>query len=250
MISDVNFYLVAALAVVLTGISKSGFSNGAGIMAVPLMSLYVSPQVAAAVMLPILVLIDIVIVWRYRRNFSSEHLVILLSGAVAGIGLGVFTWQYLDIATLRIGIGCLALFFVARHFLQLVLKQQEWKIGKIAGILLGFVSGLTSFVAHAGGPPVNAYILSQNLDKTKIVATNVCYFFVVNSVKLVPYFFLGMFSATNLKTSLVLAPLVPVGVLIGYYLHGKVSQGVFMKIAYIFLTIAGFKLLYDGLTNF
>lgn len=250
LIYEYEFYFVAAVAVLMAGISKSGFSSGGGMMAVPLMSLFVSPQIAAAIMLPLLIFIDVVNVWRYRGSFSSEHLVILLPGAMLGIVVGMFTWQYLNVATLRLGIGCLALFFVARHFLQLARKRPNGKLGKIAGFCLGSVSGLTSFVAHAGGPPVDAYVLSQKLDKTKIVATNVYFFFVVNLVKTVPYFFLGQFSAVNLKTSLVLAPLVPVGVLVGYFLHGKISQAAFMKIAYFFLTFAGFKLLYDGLTNF
>ena len=56
------------------------------------------------------------------------------------------------------------------------------------------------------------YLLLQRMDKVRYIATIQCVFMSVNAVKLVSYAWLGQFSADNLGTSLVLAPLVPLGV--------------------------------------
>ena len=97
---------------------------------------------------------------------------------------------------------------------------------------------------------MNAYVLSQNVDKSVVMATNIYYFFIVNMVKLLPYFLLGQFSAENMTVTLYLAPVVPVGILVGYYLHGLVSQLLFTQIAYGLLVLTGLKLAWDGIVGF
>ena len=79
-------------------------------------------------------------------------------------------------------------------------------------IAAGAAGGFTSFIAHAGGPPISIYLLRRPLDRTDFVATTVLLFAAINYVKLLPYGWLGQLSAENLATSLVLAPLAPVGV--------------------------------------
>ena len=112
------------------------------------------------------------------------------------------------------------------------------------------VAGYTSFVAHAGGPPLNVYLLPQQLDKTLYVGTAVVFFALVNYVKLVPYGLLGQFDATNLATSAVLTPLAPIGVLMGVFLHKRVSQELLFQVVYAGLLVTGVKLLWDGSAMF
>ena len=245
-----DFYMVAVLAVFITGIAKSGFAGGGAMLAVPLMTLFISPQVAAAIMLPILFVIDLFNLWKYRNDISMSLLKILLPGAMIGILIGAMTWRYLDADMLRFGIGLLALYFAGRYFLENRRKSEARKMGPVAGAFMGGLGGLTSFITHAGGPPVNAYVLSQNVDKSVVMATNIYYFFIVNMVKLLPYFLLGQFSAENMTVTLYLAPVVPVGILVGYYLHGLVSQLLFTQIAYGLLVLTGLKLAWDGIVGF
>ena len=69
LITDPIFYLAAIPAVILVGLAKGGFA-GLGLIAIPLMALVVSPVKAAALMLPILIVQDMVSVWAYRREFD------------------------------------------------------------------------------------------------------------------------------------------------------------------------------------
>jgi uncharacterized membrane protein YfcA len=71
-------------------------------------------------------------------------------------------------------------------------------------------------------------------------------FLIINAVKLLPYAWLGQFSATNLLTSLALVPIVPVGVYLGRWLQNRVSHVVFYRIAEIGLFVNGLLLIYEG----
>jgi uncharacterized protein len=70
VITDPLFYVVAAVAVTVLGLSKGGFI-GMGIIAVPLMSLFVPPLQAAAIILPTVLAQDALTVWTYRRHWSG-----------------------------------------------------------------------------------------------------------------------------------------------------------------------------------
>jgi uncharacterized membrane protein YfcA len=117
------------------------------------------------------------------------------------------------------------------------------------GVLGGGVGGFTSFVAHSGGPPVAMYLLRRPLDRTRFVATTTVFFAVVNYVKLLPYGWLGQLSNDNLLLSLILAPLAPIGVATGVWLHRRVSDRFFFAVAYVMLFVVGVKLIRDGIVG-
>jgi uncharacterized protein len=82
------------------------------------------------------------------------------------------------------------------------------------------------------------------------VGTTVVFFALVNYVKLIPYGLLGQFDVTNLATSAVLAPLAPVGVLLGVALHHRISDVLLYRVVYVVLMLSGLKLLWDGSAMF
>ena len=246
MIDSTLFYPIAVIALLIVGISKSGFGGGLGVLAVPLMSLIIPPPQAAAILLPLLIVMDWFTVWHYRKSWDKRNLAILLPAAVVGIVLGSLFFRYLTDAHIRILVGVLAILFVANYFL----KRQNIKPHRAdipRGLLWGTVAGFTSFGVHAGGPPVNIYVLPQRLEKSIFVGTTVVFFTIVNLIKVLPYMMLGQFSTGNLLTSAILAPLAPVGVWLGVKLHHKVNEKLFYTLCYIFLFITGLKLLHDGL---
>jgi uncharacterized membrane protein YfcA len=247
MIQDPIFYCLAALAIVIVGISKSGFGSGIGVLGVPLMALVIPPQQAAAIMLPLLCVMDLFNVWHYRSRFDRANLVILLPAAMLGILLGTFTFRYLSDANIRILVGAISILFVGNFFFGRRNGNQQASPNRIKGSIWGGVAGFTSFGVHAGGPPVNIYLLPQHLEKTIFVGTTVIFFTVVNYVKLIPYYFLGQLNSDNLLTSLALAPLAPLGVWLGIKLHDRVNERLFYNLAYFFLLVTGAKLLIDGI---
>ena len=103
------FYAVAIAAVILTGISKSGLGGGLGQLSVPLMAMFISPLAAAAIMLPILCLIDISNLWGYRRDWNRGDVALLLPGAIIGISIGAMTYQYVDDDAIRLLLGVMTI---------------------------------------------------------------------------------------------------------------------------------------------
>jgi uncharacterized protein len=250
LITDPWFYAAAVPAVLLFGVAKGGFGGGLGVLAVPLMALAVSPVQAAAVLLPILCLMDLVGLWAYRGKWLWPELHVLVPASMVGIGVGTLLFGLMSAATVRIVVGVVAIAFTL-HFYYSLLHKREAALPhfpKSVGVAAGAAGGFTSFIAHSGGPPISMYLLRRPLDRTDFVATTVLLFAAINYVKLVPYAWLGQLSAGNLLTSLVLAPLAPVGVYTGVWLHRRVSDRFFFRLMYVLLLVVGCKLLYDGIT--
>ena len=249
MISDPLFYAVAIPAVLLFGISKGGFGGGLGVMAVPLMALVISPIQAAAILLPILCFMDILSVRVYWRRWSWPDLKLMLPASVIGILFGTATFQYLDEALVKLIVGLVAASFAAYHYVGTRARSGSAHLGPGVGVIASAIAGFTSFVAHAGGPPVNMFLLKRSLDKTTFVATTVFFFAAVNFIKLVPYSLLGQLDTDNLKVSATLFIPAAIGVLTGAWLHSRVSDRYFYEVVYALLLIVGLKLTYDGIVG-
>lgn len=240
------FYLVAASAVLLTGLSKSGFGGGLGVMSVPLMSLFISPQLAVGVLMPVILAMDILIVWHYRHRWNRAVVTTMLPGALFGLCLGAVMFDAMDADLIRLFIGVLALYFVTEHVLRhrRAAAGADFRPPQIFAI--GTVSGFASFIAHAGGPPVKGFLLSRQMEKSIFVGTNTMFFFSMNALKTVAYTVMGQMSAESLSISLTIAPMLFVGIWLGTRLHGLIDQRLFTHIVYGFLALAGTKLLWDG----
>ncbi len=250
MITDPFFYMAAIPALLLTGISKGGFAGGIGLVAVPLMALTISPVQAAGIMLPILIVMDLIGVRAYRKSFDKQNLLYLLPGAALGIGSGALLAGTVEDDHVRLLIGIIAVAFVANYLFSHVSERAPLGPGRIRGMFWGAVGGFTSFVAHAGSPPFQIYMLPQKPDKTIYVGTSVMFFTIVNFIKLPAYAALGQLAGGNLMTSLVLLPLAPIGMILGLKLHHRIPEKPFFRLTYGLITVVGLKLIYDGVASF
>jgi uncharacterized membrane protein YfcA len=246
VLTEPLFYLVSVPAVMLYGIAKGGFAGPAAILAVPLMSLVMSPVLAAGILLPILVLMDALVVRTYWGRFDRTALIILLPAAMIGILLGYLAADVMSDDHMRILIGALAMAFGLQNLLQLNSTASR-EHNRVTGSVFGMVSGFTSFSIHAGGPPLAMYLLPRRLDPLIYAGTAGLFFAAVNFVKLVPYYSLGQLGMDNLALSLVLMPLAPLGVKIGHWLALRSEPGFYYRVISFFLVIVGARLLWAAL---
>ena len=242
------FYALAIPALILNGISKGGLGGGIGSVSVPMMALAIPPTQAAAIMLPILCIMDLPAIHAYFGRWDKAQMRIIIPAGLLGIVVGTLTFRYMNESLLRIVLGAISIGFVFNSMRTKDPAAKPPTRGK--GWLWCTLSGYTSFVAHSGGPPLTVYLLPQKLDKTVFVATSVVFFSVGNYVKIGPYLWLGLFDLRNIATSALLFPVGILGVYLGVYLHKRLSQQLFYKIVYVLLLATGAKLLYDGLTRF
>jgi len=244
MITDPWFYAVAVPAVLLVGLSKGGFLGGIAVIGVPLLTLAISPVQAAAIMLPILIAMDVIGVWAYRHSFDKRSIAILLPAAALGIIIGYLTAAYVSEAHVRLLIGVIALAFALDYWFRK--RPQAAGHSRFKGTLWGTVTGFTSFVSHAGSPPYQMYMLPLQLPPRIYAGTGAILFAGINLIKVPPYFLLGQFTAENMLTFLVLAPLAPFAMAISIWLVRRVPQEPFYRIAYSCLVIVALKLVWDG----
>lgn len=248
MSPDIIFIAIAIPAVLLTGLSKGGLGGSLGMLSTPLIALTVSPVRAAAIMLPILVVMDIVALLTYRRHVNWRVVWQMIPGALAGIGIGWATAAWVNEDMFRILVGLIAIVFAVNNFVSDRLKRSAASESAVRGNFWGAITGYTSFVAHAGGPPFNAYALPLKMDKMLFAGTGVMFFAIINAVKLVPYLALGQFSRENLHVSALLMPVAVIGVMAGVWTVRRISQTIFYNVTYAAMIVIGAKLLYDGVT--
>ena len=200
-------------------------------------------------MLPILMLMDVVGLWAYRQSWDRPVVLTLLGGAVLGIVIGAMTASFVQEDQVRLIVGLIAVLFVADRIRvrNQVTNPTSASWGK--GSFWGSFAGFTSFVAHAGAPPFQIYMLPQKPDKTIYVGTAMVFFFLVNWIKLPFYAGLGLLAPTNLWTSLVLLPLAPIGIFLGIWLHRIIPEKPFFRLAYGFIFLLGLKLIWDGVSS-
>jgi uncharacterized membrane protein YfcA len=245
---DPWFYAVAVPAVLLMGVSKSGFGAGFGALAVPLMALAIPVPQAAAIMLPLLAVMDgfgLAALWRQRDRALVR---LLVPAGLLGTALGTLLFGWLSAQTVAGIVGVLTLGFLAiRRFFPPradAPPPPPW-----LGRVLGTLSGFTSFVAHAGGPPVGFYVLPLKLAPPVFAATMAVFFAVVNTSKWLPYAWLGLLDTQNLMASLVLMPLAPVGVWLGVRLVRHIPQRLFYGLFEVGMLLTGCKLVWDGMSG-
>ncbi len=242
MIPDPIFYLAAVPAVLIAGISKAGFGGGIGVLAVPLMALVVPPLQAAGILLPILCLMDVFVIWVYRGRWNSSVMLPLLPAALAGVALGTLSADLLNEDLIRLLVALIAVGFAAHYWLlgRLRLEPKSPNIAK--GGFWAAVAGFTSFIAHAGGPPLSVYLLPLRLEKSAYLGATALFFATINYSKLAPYGWLGILNEQTLLTALALAPAAPLGVLLGVLINRWLSTELFFRICYGILFLVGLKL--------
>jgi uncharacterized membrane protein YfcA len=245
LITDPFFYAVAIPAVLLLGVSKSGFGAGFGSLAVPMMALAVTVPQAAAILMPVLLVMDLLGMAAFRKDVDRALLKFLLPFGLAGIALGTLLFRVLDARVVAGVVGLVTLLFLAQRLL-FPPRPDSPPPPRWLGAILTATSGFTSFIAHAGGPPINAYVIPMKLKPVLFTGTMAFFFFFINLSKWVPYAWLGLLDWRNMATSLALLPFAPVGVWVGVRIAHRINQVLFYRMVYAGMFLTAVKLLWDA----
>ena len=247
MIIDPLFYAMAVPSVILIGLSKGGLT-GLGVLAVPLMAIVASPMQAAAVLMPILLILDFVAVWTYRKSFDKITLIITIPSSIIGIIIGAVLVSQVNPDWIRVIIGFIAISFTISH----------WRTAKdrgsrghsiFRGTVWGSITGFTSFVTLTGAPPYQMYLLPLKLDQKTYAGTFMIFFWMNNILKIIPFMMLGEMTRSTITTSMILFPISLIFTFLGIWIVRKLPTKIFYEIIYILLFLVSIKLIYDGFTN-
>jgi len=249
LITDPLFLATCSVAVILLGLSKGGFA-GVGALGTPLLALVIGPVEAAAIILPILIVQDLVGVWAFRHSWDGSIIELMLPAAIAGIAVAYWFAASLPDAGMQFLLGLISVVFAARSLwvrrggrIPAPADPPRW-----FGILMGFAAGVTSQVAHAGQPPFQIYVLPKRLDRDVLVGTTAIFFAAVNWIKVPAYVALGQFSHDHLLASLAFTPIALISTFAGVWLVRRVDTDRFYGLIYWLMLLVGLKLIWDGLS--
>ncbi len=247
MITDWVFYAVAIPAVILVGLAKGGFT-GLGALSLPALAFVIHPVQAAAILLPLLIVQDVVGVWAFRRTVDWHVLGWMLPGAAAGVALGYGFAASVSSEAVMAMVGLISAAFGAwrlwlRHH---PMPRETARLPEWVGSLFGVASGFTSHVAHAGQPPFQLWVLPMRLPQTVLVGTTAIYFAVINWVKVPAYWALGQFSQANLLAAASLMPVAIASTFAGVWLVRRVSADRFYTAIYALMILLGALLLWEA----
>lgn len=245
---DFMFFAVAIPAVLYAGIDKAGFGSAASVAAAAILALILEPAEAVAIMLPLLIVMDFVALRPNWKRWDPVAARVMLTGTTIGAFVGAALIFVVSSELFRLLIGAIALIFVFFQFA----RRSGWISGlkpfsRPVGILFAIGAGVTSFIAHAGGPVASIYLLSRNMTKEQYQATTIVTFWVNNLIKIVLYVWLGILSLQTTVAAAYLLPFAVIGTYLGVRLNRIVPEKLYFTLIYVFLTIAGTKLIFDAL---
>ncbi|MBC8407966.1 MAG: sulfite exporter TauE/SafE family protein [Rhodobacteraceae bacterium] len=243
------FILLLILAVLLAGISKGGFGSGASFICIPILALVIEPTQALGIMLPLLMVMDAVSLKLYWKKWDHNNAKVIILGGLLGVIIAIFFHRVASTNLIQILLGLISIGFVCFEVLKnsFILRISRMTFNNKIGVFIGISAGFTSFISHAGGPPVALFLLSQKMSKTLYQSTTVISFWAINIFKVVPYSFLGFFTWETVKIDILLAPIAIFGTIAGAHVHKIIPESLFFIFTYILLFLAGTKLLYDGI---
>jgi uncharacterized membrane protein YfcA len=243
---EISQYLViASCAALLIGMSKGGLPL-VGMMSVPLLSLVMSPVKAVILLLPLYIISDVVGVWLYRRNYSAINLKILVPASMLGILIGWLTASMISDLTIKLIIGLVGVSFCLQTWLKRGQVEDAMTASVPKGAFWGAASGFTSFIAHAGGPPFQVFVLPQKLPKAEFAGTATILFAIINLAKIGPYQNLSPYKWDDMVNALVLVPFALLGTVLGAYLTKRIADAWFFKLLQAGLFLVSLKLIWDA----
>ena len=241
-----EFWVFAVIAAVMTGIGKGGVPI-VGALTVPVLSLVISPVVAAGLMLPVYVISDWFGLYAYRKEFDGRVLAIVSGAMTIGVGLGWATAKMIPESYVTVLVGVISVAFALNQLLRKPVLAAPKRAEIAPGLFWGTIAGFTSFVSHTGGPPYQVYTLPLGLKKAVFAGTSTIAFAYVNAIKLVPYYFLGQINLASLETAAKLMPIAAASVFFGVWVVKRLPERLFFQIVTWSLLLIGIELIRQGL---
>jgi uncharacterized membrane protein YfcA len=221
-------------------------AGGFGILAVPLIALVMPVPQAAAIVLPLLTVGDLFGLAALIKQRDRALLRLLLPAGLVGTVVGFLLFGVLSPKAVSACLGVMTLLFLAQRVGSRADSAQR-VMPKWFTALAGLTAGVTSFVAHAGGPPIAIALLPMRLAPAVFAATTAVFFTTLNASKWLPYAWLGLIDATNMLSALALAPFAVLGVWLGVKLLRRLPALWFYRLVSAGLLVTGLKLTWDGL---
>lgn len=248
LLADPFTIAIAVVAVIILGLAKGGFA-GLGVLATPVMALALPPVTAAALLLPVLIVQDVVSIWSFRKTWDRWIVGWMLPGSLAGVVLAALFAASVEerqvllmLGTITLGFGLYRLWIERGGRVVAASNSPGW-----VGSLFGLATGFTSQIAHAGGPPFQMWVTPRRLPHQTFVGTQSVLFALINWMKVPSYLVVGSLNRQTLTAAAALLPLAVVTTLIAVRIIKRIDTARFYTMVYLLMIALGSKLVWDAL---
>jgi uncharacterized membrane protein YfcA len=242
--------VVTLASVFLICFMKGAFGGGFSIVGIPLLSFVMDPVTAGGLLAPLFIAMDLFALRYWKPStWSRPDLALLLPGLVIGIGAGYLLFRFLDQRAIAIVMAAITLIFVGLWLVagaQVTIRPRSTPKAVAAGL----AAGITTMVAHSGGPPLAMYLLPLGLSKEIYAGTTSVFFTVGNATKAVPWLLIVKPTAEMWTLMALCLFAIPMGVWLGWRLHGSLDQRQIYRACYGLLVVTALKLLWDGVSGY
>src|SRR5262249_45851840 len=182
---------VAWLGVFVIAFMRGAFGGGFAVIGIPLLALVMDPIQAGALLAPLFIAMDVCALRYWKPStWSKPDLVLLVPAMAIGIVIGFLALRAIDRHAVAIGIGAITLVFAGLWFLGGA-KVEPRPRSTPKALLAGVASGITTMMAHSGGPPLAMYLLPLGMPKHLYAGTTSLFFTFANGLKAGPWLFLA-----------------------------------------------------------
>jgi len=242
---------VIAITIFLYGVSKTAMPV-AGVLAGPLLAAVLTPTVASAFALPLLLVGDLYALALYRSNVDWRLILRLIPGVLAGLLATAFLFSVLTATALSRILGVLILVSVileiarkARN-LSSELPADAPLVRSVKATFFGVLAGMTSMAANAGGTAMSLYLINMQVSTFTFMGTSAWFFFFINISKVPILINLDLLTGETLAAGVWFIPVIVAGAAVGSFIFGYMSGEWFYWIALVLSAMAGLWLLSVG----
>jgi len=236
--------LTAALLAVFLGSVLSGMIGfGFALIAVPLLTLVLSPQTVVPMVRLQSLLTSAMVGLSARRWLDVRRMWLLIVASLVGLPLGAYLLTVWDVNTLKVFIGAVTVLSAASMLLGVELQIGD---GPLVRAPVGFLSGVLGGSTGMAGPPVVIFFSGQGVEKQTFRA-NLALLFVVQNVFSIPLYMAGgIMTRSVLVYTIVLLPALLIGAPLGIRLSQRVDEVAFRKVALLAIMATGLVAVVSG----
>ncbi len=234
--------LAVAAAALLIGLTKGGV-GGLGPVVTLLVATALPTKIAVGLLLPLLMVGDLNALWAHWGKWHRASVIALLPGGLVGVGIASLFLRSMSERALELFIVAISLAFAAYRIIGPRVRTVPLEVRPVHGVLAGVTSGITSTIAHVGGPPIQVYLLGRRLEPREFVATSAAVFTVINWTKVPGYVAADLFDVDLILRLWPVVFLIPPGILIGRWFVTRVSAAVFDGLVLASLVVGALLLL-------
>lgn len=233
--------LIFALIIACAFFTQSLIGFGSGLIAVPMLSLFMPVQDAVTI-IAILQLSMGLLIYYNKHNIIWPHVVSLIPGMVIGVVIGIFALKHIDGNTMRLVLAG----YIVLHLLRTHAGFDPFKKAmEISGAhIAGGIGGMLNAMTGGGGPAFIPYLRSKMPTQSQFRANINTILVISNIPRVIGAYGTGMMNADTIMWTLYGIPSFLIALFFGQKLHDKIPPKVFFIIidAVLICTIAALLL--------